>query len=148
MRTLRLDEIEGIPVLGTSDNLENVIREKGITQVILLEFPLFAEVNWGIIRVCDQLGIRLLIVSFDAELRRTNFRRMPSFLKRELERRRNQILLLNKSASERVASFLIEIAERCQSCDEIELSMSRQDVGDYLGLTSETVSRMLTRFET
>ena len=54
---------DGIPVLGTSDNLENVIREKGITQVILLEFPLFAEVNWGIIRVCDQLGIRLLIVS-------------------------------------------------------------------------------------
>lgn len=54
---------DGIPVLGTSDDLEKVIREKGITQVILLEFPLFAEVNWGIIRVCDQLGIRLLIVS-------------------------------------------------------------------------------------
>jgi putative colanic acid biosynthesis UDP-glucose lipid carrier transferase len=54
---------EGIPVLGTSDDLEKVIRENGITQVILLEFPLFAEVNWGIIRVCDQLGIRLLIVS-------------------------------------------------------------------------------------
>jgi putative colanic acid biosynthesis UDP-glucose lipid carrier transferase len=59
----KIDAVEGIPVLGTSDNLENVIREKGITQVILLEFPLFAEVNWGIIRVCDQLGIRLLIVS-------------------------------------------------------------------------------------
>jgi exopolysaccharide biosynthesis polyprenyl glycosylphosphotransferase len=54
---------EGIPVLGASDDLEKIIRERGITQVILLEFPLFAEVNWEIIRVCDQLGIRLLIVS-------------------------------------------------------------------------------------
>ena len=54
---------DGIPVLGGSDQLEKVIRERGITQVILLEFPLFAEMNWEIIRVCDHLGIRLLIVS-------------------------------------------------------------------------------------
>jgi putative colanic acid biosynthesis UDP-glucose lipid carrier transferase len=54
---------DGIPVLGGSDQLEQVVRERGITQVILLEFPLFAEVNWEIIRVCDHLGIRLLIVS-------------------------------------------------------------------------------------
>jgi len=39
------------------------VRERGITQVILLEFPLFTEVNRNIIRVCDQLGARLLIVS-------------------------------------------------------------------------------------
>jgi len=54
---------EGMPVLGTPGDLEKIIRERGITQVILLEFPLFAEVNWEIIRVCDQLGVRLLIVS-------------------------------------------------------------------------------------
>src|ERR1700730_7233117 len=60
----KIDKTEdGVPVLGRSDQLEEVIRERGITQVILLEFPLFAEVNWKIIRVCDQLGIRLLIVS-------------------------------------------------------------------------------------
>ena len=40
-----------------------MIRERGITQVILLEFPLFTEVNRNIISVCDQLGVRLLIVS-------------------------------------------------------------------------------------
>ena len=54
---------DGIPVLGTPDDLEKIVRERGITQVILLEFPLFAEINWNIIRACDQLGIRLLIVS-------------------------------------------------------------------------------------
>jgi exopolysaccharide biosynthesis polyprenyl glycosylphosphotransferase len=54
---------EGIPVLGTPDDLEKVIREQNITQVILLEFPLFTELNQGVIRTCDQLGIRLFILS-------------------------------------------------------------------------------------
>ena len=53
---------EGIPVLGSPDQLVKIIRERGITQVILLEFPL-TETNQNIIRVCDRLGIRLLIVS-------------------------------------------------------------------------------------
>jgi len=54
---------DGIPVLGTLDQLEKVVRERGITQAILLEFPLFTEANQNIIRVCDQLGIRLFILS-------------------------------------------------------------------------------------
>jgi exopolysaccharide biosynthesis polyprenyl glycosylphosphotransferase len=53
---------EGIPVLGSPDQLVKIIRERGITQIILLEFPL-TETNQNIIRVCDQLGIRLIIVS-------------------------------------------------------------------------------------
>lgn len=51
------------PVLGRSKDLERIIREREITQVILLEFPLFNEINWEIIRTCDHLGVRLLIVS-------------------------------------------------------------------------------------
>jgi CRP/FNR family nitrogen fixation transcriptional regulator len=66
----------------------------------------------------------------------------------ELARTQRHMLLLNKSAPERVASFLLEMAERIRSDDEIQLAMSRQDVADYLGLTSETISRMLTRLET
>jgi putative colanic acid biosynthesis UDP-glucose lipid carrier transferase len=54
---------DGIPVLGGSDDIEKVIRELRITQVILLEFPLFTDVNRHLITVCDQLGVRLLIVS-------------------------------------------------------------------------------------
>jgi exopolysaccharide biosynthesis polyprenyl glycosylphosphotransferase len=53
----------GVPLLGTRDQLENVIRDHGITQVILLEFPLFSEANQNVIQICDQLGIRLLILS-------------------------------------------------------------------------------------
>lgn len=55
---------DGIPpVLGKSTDLEKILRESEITQVILLEFPLFTQINWDIIRTCDALGVRLLIVS-------------------------------------------------------------------------------------
>src|SRR5438067_13242480 len=52
----------GVPLLGRPDQLENVIRDHGITQVILLEFPL-TEANQNVIRICDQLGVRLFILS-------------------------------------------------------------------------------------
>lgn len=66
---------------------------------------------------------------------------------RELRRAQDHVLLLVKSAQERVASFLLEMAERAGSGNTVELPMSRQDIADYLGLTIETVSRTLTGLE-
>ena len=65
----------------------------------------------------------------------------------ELQRVQDHILLLIKTAQERVAGFLLEMASRGTSGNEIDLPMSRQDIADYLGLTIETVSRTLTQLE-
>lgn len=65
---------------------------------------------------------------------------------RELQNARKHLVLLVRRAEERVASFLLEMAERAKS-PEIDLPMSRQDIADYLGLTIETVSRTLTHLE-
>jgi CRP/FNR family transcriptional regulator, nitrogen fixation regulation protein len=70
-----------------------------------------------------------------------------SMTARELKRTQNHIMLLVKTARERVAGFLLEMANRPPAHNEIELPMSRQDIADYLGLTMETVSRTLTQLE-
>ena len=66
---------------------------------------------------------------------------------RELRRVQDRILLLIKSAQERVAGFLLEMADRISAGNALDLPMSRQDIADYLGLTIETVSRTLTSLE-
>jgi CRP/FNR family nitrogen fixation transcriptional regulator len=63
---------------------------------------------------------------------------------RELRRAQNHALLLQKSAKERVAHFLLDMAERLSGAKAMELFMTRQEIADYLGLTIETVSRTLS----
>jgi CRP/FNR family transcriptional regulator, nitrogen fixation regulation protein len=70
-------------------------------------------------------------------------RELWSMTGQELRRVQNHILLLIKTAKERVVGFLLEMAERVPGGNHIELPMSRQDIADYLGLTMETVSRTL-----
>jgi CRP/FNR family nitrogen fixation transcriptional regulator len=65
----------------------------------------------------------------------------------ELARVQDHIVLLVKTAQERVAGFLLEMAKRAAAGNTIELLMSRQDIADYLGLTIETVSRTFTSLE-
>lgn len=60
------------------------------------------------------------------------------------------VLLARKSAEERVASFLLVTARRLTGDlpgrPVVDLPMTRLDIADYLGLTIETVSRLMTRF--
>lgn len=71
----------------------------------------------------------------------------------ELMAAQEQIVLLGrKTARERLASFLIKLSARQRDLGgaegRVHLPMTRLDIADYLGLTIETVSRVLTQFKT
>jgi CRP/FNR family transcriptional regulator len=71
----------------------------------------------------------------------------------QIEHGETQLLPLvgKKSATERLAAFLLSLAQRLVERgfpgEEFSLSMSRHDISNYLGLAKETVSRLLTRLE-
>jgi CRP/FNR family nitrogen fixation transcriptional regulator len=65
-----------------------------------------------------------------------------------LQRAQSHVSVLGRStAQERIATFLLDIDARLNSPRVIELPMPRRDIADYLGLTIETVSRILRRLD-
>jgi len=74
-------------------------------------------------------------------------RRIREVAFESIARSQARMLILGRmSALEKVGAFLIEMAERRRdgAPEQVVLSMSRYDIGDYLGLAAETVSRTLS----
>jgi CRP/FNR family nitrogen fixation transcriptional regulator len=96
--------------------------------------------------------VRLLVVKRSAleaaATRDTDLaRQLWTLAVEELRRVQDHLLVLIRSAEQRVASFLLEMSNRLPAGNQIDLPMSRQDIADYLGLTIETVSRTMTHLE-
>jgi CRP/FNR family transcriptional regulator len=77
---------------------------------------------------------------------------MYRLLSKEISQDTEMLLLLGKkSAEERLAAFLISMSRRLRKrglcATDFFLSMSRHEIGNYLGLAVETVSRLFTRFQ-
>jgi CRP/FNR family transcriptional regulator len=83
---------------------------------------------------------------------------MPKLKKQVLRLMSNEIrtdqemltLLNRKNAEQRVATFMVSLSDRYHarglSASEFRLTMTRSDIGNYIGLTVETISRLLNRF--
>lgn len=77
-------------------------------------------------------------------------RRLHSMASHELSLAQDQMVILGRrTAEERIAAFLIGLRNRWMRVNgnqvHVPLPMTRQDIGDFLGLTVETVSRLMTR---
>lgn len=75
-----------------------------------------------------------------------------SFMSAEIKQDHDMMMLLNKrTAEERLIYFLAHLSKRFEergfSHRQFNLSMTRNEIGNYLGLTVETISRLLTRFQ-
>lgn len=79
-------------------------------------------------------------------------RHLNKLLSREIVRDQNVMMLLGSMrAEERLAAFLLNLSERFAargySASQFQLRMSREEIGSYLGLKLETVSRALSHFQ-
>ena len=79
-------------------------------------------------------------------------RKLYQMISQEIQHERETMLLLGTMrAEERVASFLLNLGRRYQvrgySALRFLLRMTRADIGSYLGLRLETVSRLFSRFQ-
>jgi len=111
---------------GLETEGERVFAAEAVSDVIVMRF-------------CRAATERLI------DERPTLARRMCDMTLRNLAHAQTRLLLLGRmTAPERVASFLMELAERRDTWRAIDLPMSRNDIADYLGLTIETVCRVLS----
>jgi CRP/FNR family nitrogen fixation transcriptional regulator len=88
----------------------------------------------------DGTGIRVLRPNNEAGFAQ----RLLSLALRRLGRMQSHLVLLGRlTANEKMASFLLDMLDRQDADETVNLPMQRNDIADYLGLTFETVSRVL-----
>jgi CRP/FNR family transcriptional regulator, nitrogen fixation regulation protein len=93
------------------------------------------------------LVIKKRVLAAAASLDAAIERQVVLLMAGELSRLQERVLLLLKNAPERMGQFILDMEKRAAVGDYVELPMLRQDIADYLGLTIETVSRILTALE-
>jgi len=113
--------------LGIAMNASYAYSAEAVTEVTLCRFP--RKKFEHLLTVLPTLEQRLL-----------------SAASNELVQAQDQMVLLGrKTAKEKIVSFLLSLSQRRADRDEtpspVDLPMSRADIADYLGLTTETVSR-------
>ena len=116
-------------VIGLTESPDHPVSAEAVTDVIVVAYP----------RICfDRLAREC------PELRAQHLCHLSANL---LSAQQHLFVLGCQKAKERIASFLLRLADRMDLShgDRLELPMGRQDIADHLGLTIETISRSITQ---
>lgn len=131
-------QVTGFQMSGEILGLDAISTDIHICDAVALEDSMVCEIAFERFEELGQLMSNLQ-------------HRFNKTLSREIVREQGIMLLLGSMrADERLAAFLANLAKRStirhQSGSELVLRMTREDIGSYLGLKLETVSRILSRF--
>ena len=132
------DQVTGFQMAGEIVGLDGIVNDQHTCDAIALEDA----------EVCVMPFERIAELSREVGALQHHLHRVMS---REIVREHGVMLLLGTMrAEERVAAFLLNLVQRLQargfSRSELVLRMTRQEIGSYLGMKLETVSRTFSRF--
>ncbi len=132
-------QITGFHISGELLGLGAVVADHMTSEARVLETTMVCEVPLDVLKLyCEQTPrVRKQVINI-----------MGSEL---LDNQELMLLLGKKNAEERLATFLLGFSRRFQKRNyspfTFNLSMSRSDIGNYLGMAEETVCRVFTRFQ-
>lgn len=132
-------QITGFHISGELLGLGAVVANHTTSEARVLETTMVCEVPLDVLKTyCEQLpSVRKQVINI-----------MGNEL---LDNQEMMLLLGKKNAEERLATFLLGFSRRFQKRNyspfTFNLSMSRSDIGNYLGMAEETVCRVFTRFQ-
>ena len=132
------DQVTGFQMAGEIIGLDGIVNEHHTCDAIALEDA----------EVCVMPFDRIEEISREVGALQKHVHRIMS---REIVREHGVMLLLGSMrAEERLAAFLLNLVQRLQargfSRTELILRMTREEIGSYLGMKLETVSRTFSRF--
>ena len=133
------EQITGFHLAGDIDGFDGISNMSHKSYAQAMETAMVCEIPFTTL---DELSGKL------PKLRHQVMRMMSN----EINYDQEMLLMLNKkTAEERLAAFLAKLStrfgERGFSKKEFRLTMTRGEIGNYLGLTVETISRLLSRFQ-
>ncbi len=133
------EQVLGFHLPGELIGLDAIENERHNCSAKVLETSAVCEIPFG---EFEELSTRIPSLQHQ----------MYRLLSREIGQDEEMLTLLGKkNAEERLAAFLLSLSQRFKrrgfSPSDFYLSMSRHEIGSYLGLAVETVSRLFTRFQ-
>jgi len=133
------EQVTGFHIAGEPLGLDGIHSSAHTADAVALEDGMLCIIPFGRLeRLCGEMRVMQ--------------RHVHRLMSGEIVRASQWMTLLGSMrAEERVSAFLLNLSERLRALNhahlEFKLRMSREEIGSYLGMTLETVSRMLSRFQ-